>query len=157
MIGIHRALQQCLFRRCLIVGFLGPGRGGPGLAYEGTGLDDTGYYSEANIELCYAAGIEPLTPAGREPHNLSMAERFADDPPPPENPTPAQTVAYRLRTRLGKELYAKRKSTIEPVFGIIKHVLGFRQFLLRGFQAVQSEWTLVCIAWNLKRLFALSS
>ena len=53
-------------------------------------------------------------------------------------------------------MYAKRKSTVETVFGIIKHVLGFRQFHLRGLESVQGEWNLVCMAWNLKRLYALA-
>ena len=65
-------------------------------------------------------------------------------------------MEYRLHTPEGKALYAKRKSTVEPVFGIIKHVMGFRHFLLRGLQAVQGEWTLVCIAYNLKRLQVLA-
>ena len=68
--------------------------------------------------------------------------------PCPQNPIRA--------TPEGKALYAKRKSTVEPVFGIIKHVMGFRQFLLRGLQAVQGEWNLVCIAYNLKRLQVLA-
>jgi hypothetical protein len=63
--------------------------------------------------------------------------------------------AHRLSARAGKAIYAKRKSTVETVFRIIKHVHGFRQFSLRGLRAVQDEWALVCIGWNLKRLFAL--
>ena len=55
-----------------------------------------------------------------------------------------------------KKLYALRKQTPEPVFGIIKSVLGFRQFLLRGLNAVRGEWSLVTLAWNMKRMFALS-
>lgn len=66
------------------------------------------------------------------------------------------TMKHRLKTTSGKAVYAKRKSTIEPVFGIIKSVMGFRQFLLRGVEAVKGEWDLVCIAFNLKRLFALA-
>jgi hypothetical protein len=65
-------------------------------------------------------------------------------------------MKHRLRTKAGKTVYAMRKSTIEPVFGIIKSVMGFRQFLLRGLDAVKGEWNLVCIAFNLKRLFALT-
>jgi len=118
-------------------------------------LADGGYHSEANIDLCEQEGIEPFIPAGRDTHNPPLDERFADDPEPPANPTPVQATAHRLRTRAGKALYAKRKSTVETVFGIIKQVLGFRQFLLRGLHAVQGEWTLVCIGWNLKRLFVL--
>jgi hypothetical protein len=64
-------------------------------------------------------------------------------------------MAHRLKTREGKATYAQRKSTVETVFGIIKHVQGFRQFLLRGLDAVAGEWSLVCIGWNLKRLHAL--
>jgi hypothetical protein len=64
-------------------------------------------------------------------------------------------MAHRLQTPEGKALYAKRKSTVEPVFGIIKQVMRLRQFLLRGLQAVQGEWNLVCIAYNLKRLHVL--
>jgi len=60
-----------------------------------------------------------------------------------------------MQTPDGRKLYARRKSTVEPVFGIIKAVMGFRQFLLRGLQAVQGEWALVCIAWNLKRMHTL--
>ena len=64
-------------------------------------------------------------------------------------------MAHRLKTREGKAINAQRKSTVETVFGIIKQVQGFRQFLLRGLDAVASEWSLVCIGWNLKRLHAL--
>jgi hypothetical protein len=60
-----------------------------------------------------------------------------------------------LCTRAGKARYAKRKATVETVFGIIKQVRGFRQFLLRGLHTVQGNWALVCLGWNLKRLFAL--
>jgi hypothetical protein len=65
-------------------------------------------------------------------------------------------MKHKLKTADGRVLYAKRKCTIEPLFGIIKHVMGFRQFLLRGFKAVTGEWTLVSIAWNIKRMFALN-
>ncbi len=65
-------------------------------------------------------------------------------------------MAHRLRTSEGRALYAQRKHTPEPVFGIIKSVLGFRQFLLRGLDAVRGEWSLVTLAWNLKRMFALT-
>ena len=118
-------------------------------------LADTGYHSEANVERCEQAGIKALMPQKREGHNQPLAERFADDPEPPKDPTPVQAMAHRLKTAEGKALYAKRKSTVETVFGIIKHTMGFRQFLLRGLRAVQGEWALVCIGWNLRRLFVL--
>jgi len=89
-------------------------------------LADTGYHSEANIKRCEAAGIEPLMPSLREAHNISFAKRFADDPIPPKNPSSVKAMAHQLCTGGGKALYARRKSTVETVFGIIKHVLGFR-------------------------------
>ncbi len=61
----------------------------------------------------------------------------------------------RWRTAEGRQVYAKRKYTVEPTFGIIKSMLGFRQFLLRGLKSVQHEWTLVCIGWTMKRLHRL--
>jgi len=119
-------------------------------------LADNGYFSEANVQACVAGGIEPLIALGREAHHPSLQERFAAAPPAPEDPTPVQAMAYRLRTPQGRALYALRKQTPEPVFGIIKSVLGFRQFLLRGLDAARGEWRLVTMAWNLKRMFALS-
>jgi len=78
-------------------------------------------------------------------------------PPAPENPTPLEAMTHRLATPEGKKLYARRKHTPEPVFGIIKSVLGFRQFLLRGLDKVRGEWSLVTMAWNIKRIFALDT
>jgi transposase len=122
-----------------------------------TMLADAGYFSEANVNACAAAAIEPLIALGRDAHHPSLSERFAAAPPAPENPTPVEAMAYRLRTSRGKELYAKRKCMPEPVFGIIKSVLGFRQFLLRGLNNVRGEWSLVTMAWNVKRMFALKA
>jgi len=118
-------------------------------------LADAGYFSEANVTACLAAGIEPLIALGRDGHHPSLSERFGAAPPAPEDPTPVEAMAYRLQTPEGKKLYAKRKSMPEPVFGIIKSVLGFRQFLLRGLENVRGEWSLVTMAWNVKRMFAL--
>ena len=118
-------------------------------------LADNGYFSAANVTACAAAGIDPLIAMGRQPHYPSLAERFEDTPPPPENPTLVEAMAYRLKTHDGRKLYALRKQVPEPVFGIIKSVLGFRQFLLRGLDRVQGEWSLVTMAWNMKRLFVL--
>jgi transposase len=118
-------------------------------------LADNGYFSAANVTACAAAGIDPLIAMGRQPHHPSLAERFEDTPPPPENPTPVEAMAYQLKTPDGRKLYALRKQVPEPVFGIIKSVLGFRQFLLRGLDRVQGEWSLVTMAWKVKRLFVL--
>jgi transposase len=120
-------------------------------------LADNGYFSEANVAACEAAGIEPMIATGRELHHPSLQERFANAPPAPENPTPVEAMAHRLRTPEGKKLYGLRKQTPEPVFGIIKSVLGFRQFSLRGLDNVRGEWNLVTMAWNLKRMFVLNA
>jgi transposase len=120
-------------------------------------LADNGYFSEANVQACVAAEIDPLIAMGRQPHHPPLAERFAPAPPPPENPTPLEAMAHRLKTQEGRALYALRKHTPEPVFGIIKSALGFRQFLLRGLDNVRGEWNLVTMAYNVKRLFALAA
>jgi transposase len=127
-----------------------------GLGDVETLLADNGYFSEANVAQCTAAEVEPLIAVGREPHHPSWRERFAVPPPEPENPTAVERMAWRLRTPQGKKLYGLRKQTPEPVFGIIKSVMGFRQFLLRGLDKVRGEWSLVTMAWNFKRMFALS-
>src|SRR3954471_17604867 len=119
-------------------------------------LADTGYFSEANVQACVAAQIEPLIAIGRQPHHPPLAERFAPAPPPSDNPTPVAAMAHRLKTPEGRKLYALRKHTPEPVFGIIKAALGFRQFLLRGLDNVRSEWNLMTMAYNVKRMFVLS-
>lgn len=117
---------------------------------------DSGFYSEANIERLEAEQIEPYIANGRQTHNVTLEERFAPEPEAPENPKPVTAMKHRMQTEAGKKFYAKRKSTVEPVFGIIKEVMGFRRFMLRGIEAVTGEWTLVCIAFNLKRLCRLS-
>jgi transposase len=122
-----------------------------------TMLADNGYFSAANVTACAETGIAPLIAMGRQPHHPSLNERFADPPPAPENPTPLEAMAHRLATPEGKKLYALRKHVPEPVFGIIKSVMGFRQFLLRGIDQVRGEWSLVTMAWNLKRMFTLCS
>lgn len=119
-------------------------------------LADTGYFSEANVDACAAAGIDPLIAQGRQSHYPPLSERTAADPPEPENATPVEAMAHRLQTKAGKALYALRKQMPEPVFGIIKSVMGFRQFSLRGLDKVRGEWKLVTMAWNIKRLFALA-
>jgi transposase len=121
-------------------------------------LADTGYMSAANVEACEQAGIEPMIAMGRDPHHAGLLERFAAAPPaPPPDATSVQKMAHRLKTPEGRKLYGLRKQTPEPVFGIIKSVMGFRQFLLRGLDNVRGEWDLVTMAWNIKRLFVLQA
>lgn len=118
-------------------------------------LADSGYCSKDNAERTQQADIEPMIALGREAHHRPWRERF--EPPPPLDPgvKPLETMAHRLKTREGRERYALRKQTVEPVFGIIKSVMGFRQFLLRGYEKTRGEWSLVTMSWNIKRIFAL--
>ena len=118
-------------------------------------LADNGYYSEANVACCGGTGIAPLISMGREKHHPSWRERFAAPMSAPDNPTASEAMEHRLATPEGKQLYALRKQIPEPVFGIIKSVMGFRQFSLRGLEKVKGEWNLVTMAWNVKRMFAL--
>jgi transposase len=118
---------------------------------------DNGYYSPATVAGLVARGVEPYVATGREPHHQSWQERFAAQPDPPAADAPLiEQMAYKLRTEIGKLIYGLRKSTVEPVIGIIKDTLGFLQFSLRGLVAVAGEWGLVCLAYNLKRLHTLS-
>lgn len=121
----------------------------------GTILADTGYFSAANVGYCQNQGVVPLIAMSREQHNLALNERFAEDAPEPDTESLVEKMAWCLKTRIGRTLYALRKSTVEPVFGIIKNVMGFRQFSMRGLEKVSGEWVLVSIAWNLKRLNVL--
>jgi transposase len=114
---------------------------------------DTGYFSEGNIAGLQVREIEPYIATGRSPHHQGWRHHFLDNPDPlPEEATVKEQMAYKLRTEIGKAVYRLRKSTVEPVIGIIKEVLGFRQFSLRGLAAAGGEWTLACLAYNLKRL-----
>jgi len=117
---------------------------------------DNGYFSPHNITGLATRGIEPYIATGRDPHHQSWQERLAELPaPPPADASPIVQMAYKLRTEIGRAIYRLRKCTVEPVIGIIKEVLGFRQFSLRGLVAVAGEWGLVCLAFNLKRLHTL--
>lgn len=118
-------------------------------------LADTGYFSAENVRRCVKQGIEPLIAAGRESHHLGLAERLAPDAEPPQAEDVVEKMLWYLKTKAGRARYSVRKSTVEPVFGIIKQVLGFRQFSLRGLNAVKGEWKLVAIAFNLKRMHSL--
>jgi transposase len=117
---------------------------------------DNGFFSAANIQACEQRGIEPYIATGRDPHHPSLQERFAALPDPPaDDASPTLKMAYKLKTVIGKAIYGLRKCTVEPVIGIIKEVLGFRQFSLRGEQAAGGEWCLVCVAFALSRLHTL--
>jgi transposase len=117
---------------------------------------DNGYFSENNVAALEQRGIEPYIATGREPHHKSWHSFFNEMPEPPaEDASPRVKMAYKLQTEIGQAIYRLRKCTVEPVIGIIKEILGFRQFSLRGLWAVAGEWCLVCLAFNLKRLHTL--
>jgi transposase len=118
-------------------------------------LSDNGYYSEGNVAACVAANITPYIAAGRERHHIPVEQRWTSPPPLAADASVVDQMKHRLATPEGRTVYAQRKSTVEPVFGIVKSVMGFRQFHVRGLKNVSGEWTLVSMAWNLKRLFRL--
>ena len=108
---------------------------------------DCGYWSPTNVEELTARGIEPYIATGQDRHHQSWQQRFAQEPEsPPAAARQIVKMAYKLKTDIGKQIYGLRKSTVEPVIGIIKEILGFRQFSLRGLVAVAGEWCLVCLA-----------
>ena len=118
-------------------------------------LADAGYFSEGNVQACHKAEVTPLIAPGREGHHPHWRERFSEPQPLAEDATAVEAMKHALKTQAGRQAYALRKQTVEPVFGIIKSVMKFRQFLLRGLANVRNEWTLVCMAWNLKRMAVL--
>jgi transposase len=119
-------------------------------------LADAGYFSELNVERCVALGIEPLISLGREKHHWGLRWWHRPAPPKP-NASPLEIMSFRLKTTEGRQIYARRKCTVEPVIGNIKRSMGFRQFLLRGIDKVSGEWMLACASWNLRRLHTLQS
>jgi len=122
-------------------------------------LSDTGYYSEEAVTKVEDSGNGPTVYSAMKRHrhgrSVEQLEKRDDPPPPPPDAPVAEVMAHRLETKAGRELYALRKETVEPVFGIIKEALGFRRFLMRGLEKVNLEWTLVNTSFNLKRLFNL--
>ena len=128
----------------------------PELGKPKAGAADNGYWSTPNLAAFAQRGIAAYIATGREPHHPSWENYFAAQPAPPApDATPLVKMAYQLQTEIGKAIYRARKQTVEPVIGIIKEVLGFRQFSLRGLAAAAGEWCLVCLAFNLKRLHVL--
>jgi transposase len=117
---------------------------------------DTGYFSQANVCALEAHGIDAYIATGRDPHNRGWRAYFAEaGPAPAEEASAKEKMAYKLRTAIGRAIYRLRKCTVEPVIGIIKEAMGFRQFSLRGQDNVTGEWCLVCSAYNLRRLHVL--
>jgi len=120
-------------------------------------LTDAGFFSAANVQHCQLAQIEPLLARRRDQHYLPWYERLTEPPPLPDTADALERMLHRLKSPAGRALYGLRKQTVEPVFGIIKHAMRFRQFLLRGKAKVSGEWQLVSLAYNLKRLHSLAA
>jgi transposase len=128
-------------------------------------LADNGFYSEAAVEAVERTakgeptGVTVYAAVEKTGHHRSVAdlEARAEPEPPPSGASVGEVMRYRLRTRAGRALYKLRQQTVEPVFGILKEVMGFRRFLLRGLEKVNLEWTLVCLAYNFKRLHRLAT
>jgi transposase len=111
---------------------------------------DAGYYSDANVKYLEAKGVDAYMPPTRQTHR---EYRNAKPGPVDENTPTREKMKSKVLTDTGREKYALRKQTVEPVFGQIKRCLGFRQFSMRGLKACEAEWNLVCAAHNLLKLF----
>ena len=120
-------------------------------------LGDNGFFSAANVELCVAAKVDPLLAAGRDRHHPHWEDRFTEPPALIEPASAVDRMKHKLKTIQGRKLYGLRKQTVEPVFGIIKSVMRFRQFMLRGLDLVRGEWSLVAMAWNFKRMAVMAA
>ena len=128
-------------------------------------LVDSGFYSEAAVKAVEEntdgtkSGLTVYAAVEKTSHHKTVADLLpqAEPEPPALEATAKEKMSHRLKTLIGKELYKFRKQTVEPVFGIIKEVLGFRRFSLRGLEKVSLDWTLVCVSYNLKRLFVLKN
>jgi transposase len=126
-------------------------------------LVDSGFYSEAAVATVEqqpdgsASGVTVYAAVEKPSHHKTVADLLPQPEPAAPGPDASakERMAHRLKTAVGQALYRLRKQTVEPVFGIIKEVMGFRRFLLRGRAKVSLEWTLVCLSYNLKRLFTL--
>jgi transposase len=125
----------------------------------GAVLADNGFYSAQAVQTIERdQGPTVYAAVEKTPHHRSVAdlEKRSDPPAPPSSADPTERMRQRLRTRAGRALYRLRQQTVEPVFGIIKEAMGFRRFSLRGLPGVALEWTLVCLAYNLRRLHRLA-
>ena len=118
-------------------------------------LADAGYCSEANLAAIGKTAIAPFISTRKQKHG----ERPGPCPrgPLPKTATRVDRMSRKLLTKAGAAVYAARKAIVEPVFGQIKQARGFRQFLLRGFEKVQGEWSLVCTTHNILKLYRLYS
>ena len=117
-------------------------------------LADTGYFMKATNVAVARRRIEPLIAKGRQPHHPRLAERFQAAPEAPDDPTPVEAMAHRLKTPASRARYALRKQ--DPGASVRDHQIGagIPSVSLRGLNGARGEWSLVTMAWNIKRLFA---
>jgi len=128
-------------------------------------LADSGFYSQTEVAKVEqqadgsASGMTVYAAVEKQTHHKTLKDLEVQSEPAPlaKEASAKEQMAHRMKTTVGKNLYKLRKQTVEPVFGIIKEVLGFRRFLLRGKAKVEMEWLLVCVSYNLKRLFTLKT
>jgi hypothetical protein len=126
---------------------------------------DNGFFSEDAIQAVEKKqddgtqnGPEVFCAVEKTRHGRTvddLKEKPSEENAPIENMSEKEKMAIKLKTNEGKDIYKKRKETVEPVFWIIKNIMGFRQFMLRGFEKVNTEWALVRVAYNFKRLHRL--
>ena len=117
---------------------------------------DSGYFSEANVRDVTALGLDPYYATGRQKHHAPQ-ETPLPDAAPPLTETPKEAMSRKLRTESGRLRYAARKHIVEPVFGQIKRIRGFRQFLLRGLELIAAEWQLICLTHNLLKIWRFTT
>jgi len=121
---------------------------------------DTGYFSEEAVLTVEKNGEGPTVYCAveKQGHHRTVEDLLlkTEPLPPVDGASVKEQMVYRLKTTEGRNKYKERKETVEPVFGVIKSVLGFRQFMLRGLDKVNIEWDLITLAYNLKKLHKLS-
>ena len=122
-----------------------------------TALADNGYANGKEVESLAEAGVEALVATAAQGRRRTHDFRLVKAQAPPKEPKAdwLKAMAAKLESAEGRALYKLRQQTVEPVFGIIKAVLGFTEFSLRGLDKVAGEWDLVALAYNCKRLHKL--
>lgn len=121
-----------------------------------TAVADAGYFSADNILRCEGMNKTPIIANSREKHNSFLSTILGNDLPNDTGKAPsAEKGTKQLSSQEERAIYKRRKQTVEPVFGIIKEIMGFRRFSLRGEAQTDAEWALVCSAYNLKRFFKM--
>ncbi|HEY3377059.1 MAG TPA: transposase [Armatimonadota bacterium] len=129
------------------------------LGTPGTVCMDNGFWNPTIADTLRQRGSLPLIATEKTVHRLDWQRYYGTNPdtPPPSDASPSVQMAYQVRLPPNQVHYRERKSTVEPVIGIIKAILDFRQFALRGIKKVRGEWRLVCLAYNFKRYFTLKA